>query len=108
MSGTIPAVLKAPRFKVKYKYHCGDPKCRGHLNRILDWELTALQNRYHSDQETRDAVTKRFLNDMFAVHRSTGFYMGNFELAARRAKFSVLGVYWPPTKDTIPSPPTLF
>jgi hypothetical protein len=53
-------------------------------------------------------VTEKFLDQMFAPERQSGFYMGNFELAARRGKFSVLGVYWPRTADAVLPQPTLF
>lgn len=104
MSGQIPALLTAPRFKVRYRYRCQAPACPGHRARILDWELTALQNRIRgSDQDVKDAVTAKFAGQMFAADRHSAFYMGNFELAARRGKFSVLGVYWPRIADTTPT-----
>jgi hypothetical protein len=109
LSGAIPAILKEPRFKVRYRYRCADRRCKGHVGRILDWELTALQNRLRSsDAEVKESVAKKFHDQMFAADRHAGFFMGNFELAARRAKFSVLGVYWPHVDDTIPPAPTLF
>jgi hypothetical protein len=71
--------------------------------------LTALQNRLHgSDAELRDAISKKFVDQMFDKSRQSGLFMGNFELAARRSKFSVLGVYWPRKTDTVSPPPTLF
>lgn len=105
MSGTIPSILKEPRFKVRYRYRCEASNCPGHQGRILDWELTALQNRLSgfSDQRIKNDVEQKFLHQMFAPERRSGFFMGNFELAARRGKFSVLGVYWPKTADTAPT-----
>jgi hypothetical protein len=109
LSGSVPGVLKAPRFKVRYKYRCGDRACGGHVGRILDWELTALQNRTRrSDGELKSLISEKYRDEMFAPDRQTGFFMGNFERAARRSKFSVLGVYWPRLKDTTPPAPTLF
>jgi hypothetical protein len=109
MSGTVPALLKEPRFKVRYRYRCEAASCPGHQGRILDWELTALQNRLRgSDTDVKRAITEKYLEQMFAKDRRSGFYMGNFELAARRAKFSVLGVYWPRLRDVEPSAPSLF
>lgn len=88
MSGSIPSVLKEPAFKVRYRYRCESTGCRGHQGRILDWELTALQNRLrHDGKDVKAGVTEKFLDQMFAADRRTGFYMGNFELAARRGKF---------------------
>ena len=108
MSGSIPSVLKEPAFKVRYRYRCESAGCRGHQGRILDWELTALQNRLrHDGKDVKAGVTEKFLDQMFAADRRTGFYMGNFELAARRGKFSVLGVYWPKAEDAVAPQPAL-
>ena len=109
MSGSIPSVLKEPAFKVRYRYRCESAGCRGHQGRILDWELTALQNRLrHDGKDVKAGVTEKFLDQMFAADRRTGFYMGNFELAARRGKFSVIGVYWPKAEDAVAPQPALF
>jgi hypothetical protein len=100
VGGVVPPQLREPRFKVRYRYRCGDAGCGGHVGRILDWELTALQNRVGgSDAQVRDAVIQKFQGEMFAPDRRSGFYMGNFEDAAKRASFSVLGVYWPREVD---------
>jgi hypothetical protein len=109
MSGSIPSILKEPEFTVRYRYRCASPTCNGHQGRILDWELTSLQNRLrYEHKDVKRGVTEKFLDQMFATGRRSGFYMGNFELAARRGKFSVLGVYWPRASDTAPPQPTLF
>lgn len=109
MSGSIPSILKEPEFKVRYRYRCASPGCDGHQGRILDWELTSLQNRLrYEHKDVRAGVTEKFLDQMFAAERRAGFYMGNFELAARRGKFSVLGVYWPRTAEAVLPQPTLF
>lgn len=109
MSGSVPSILKEPEFKVRYRYRCESPACNGHQGRILDWELTSLQNRLrYEHKDVKAGVTEKFLDQMFAPERRSGFYMGNFELAARRGKFSVLGVYWPRATDAVLPPPTLF
>ncbi|MCK6081770.1 hypothetical protein KZX37_14220 [Microbacterium sp. EYE_5] len=109
MSGAIPVLLKEPEFIVRYRYRCAHVACPGHQGRILDWELTSLQNRLrHRGDDVKAGVTEKFLEQMFAPDRRSGFYMGNFELAARRGKFSVLGVYWPRAKEAVLPAPTLF
>lgn len=109
-SGAVPTLLKAPRFKVKYRYRCGDASCNSHVGRILDWELTALQNRFanESDDRLQQIVREKFEMMMFNPKRLTGLFMGNFELAARRAKFSPLGVYYPERGDVQRAMSTLF
>jgi len=93
-----PSELRAPRFIVRYDYHCTAEECPGHVGQVLDWELTALQNRLNrdSDDVVRAAIEKNFHQRMFAPGKQTSFFMGNFEDARKRASFSVLGVYYPP------------
>lgn len=97
-SGHTPKELVAPRFLVSYHYHCLETTCKGHTGRILDWELTALQNRYaHVDDDALKSIIRHnFYEQMFASNRWPAFFMGNFELASKRQSFSVLSVYWPP------------
>lgn len=95
----IPTELIAPRFKVFYRYRCEDPSCGGHRGRNLDWELTALQNRYRdvSDERLKTIITERFHTLMFQPEKKwSALMMGNFEDARKRSRFSVLGVYYPP------------
>ncbi len=93
-----PPKLEAPRFKVKYRYACFDVGCKGHDGQILDWELTELQRhlKHDSDVEAKRKIRDKFLTMMFSSKRQTRFYLGNFEAAIKRDKFSVLGVYYPP------------
>lgn len=96
--GKTPTELKAPRFIVRYDYHCAEDRCPGHVGQVLDWELTALQGRLHRDGDdvVKAAIEKRFHEQMFAPGKQTSFFMGNFEDPRKRGSFSVLGVYYPP------------
>lgn len=93
-----PAQLRAPRLKLRYRYFCEDARCPSHQGLNLDWELTALQNRNRGESMARlgEIVEDRFVRMMFEERRLTSFFMGNFEAAIKRAKFSVLGTYYPP------------
>ena len=93
-----PPKLEAPRFKVKYRYTCRDAGCTGHDGQILDWELTELQRhlKHDSDAEAQRKITAKFLTMMCDPKRQTRFFLGNFEAAIKRDKFSVLGIYYPP------------
>lgn len=93
-----PPELKPPRFVARYDYHCTADECSGHVGQVLDWELTALQNRLHRepDEVVTAAIRENFERRMFARGRQTAFFMGNFEDARKRASFSVLGIYYPP------------
>lgn len=107
-SGGVPTILRAPRFKALYRYRCDDARCNGHQGRILDWELSSLESRYYSEHELKRAVTDKFLSEMCDASRKTGFFMGNFEAAIKRDKFSVLGVYWPPRVEAQSPAASLF
>lgn len=95
--GTRPPVLRAPRLKATYHYKCLKPSCPGHKGRNLDWELTALQNRFRhvTDDALKEMVREQFLDKMFSPQKETAFFMGNFELAKMRDRFTVLGTHYP-------------
>ena len=91
-------ILVPPRFKVHYDYFCKRPECGGHKPRILDIELSALQykNRFKSDEELKELITRRFHTEMWNDRLRTYFFVGNFGDILKRKNFSVLGVYRPP------------
>ena len=98
MNAAPATKLRAPRLKLRYQYRCQEPRCPSHQGQNLDWELTALQNRYHREptERLRELVEEKFVRQMFEDRRQTSFFMGNFEAPFKRAKFSVLGTYYPP------------
>jgi hypothetical protein len=87
--------LEAPRFRASYRYRCHDRQCAGHRQGILDWELVALQRHLTGlpDEQARQTIKSKFLDQMFAASRDVALYVGN--QAKRPHVFSVLGVYWP-------------
>lgn len=93
--------LEPPRLVVTYRYRCTAPTCPGHSGQILDWELTALQQRLRTatDSELKRQIEAKFVGEMFAPGRDTHFFMGNFENPIKRDKFSVLGVWYPRLAD---------
>ncbi len=93
--------LEAPRLVASYRYRCTAGTCIGHRGQILDWELTALKQRYRavSDEELKRRITEKFIDTMFSADRDTHFFMGNFEKPIKRDKFSVLGVWYPRVND---------
>lgn len=95
--------LEPPRFRAYYRYHCHGPHCSGHRQGVLDWELVAFQRRLArvSDDELRQAISTKFLEELCAPSRDVTFYVGN--QAKRAHVFSVLGVYWPPSRS-VPRP----
>jgi hypothetical protein len=91
--------LEAPRFVGKYHWRCSAPRCNnGHTQTLLDWEFIALQRRLagYSEPEAKAQLRAKFLDELCAPTKDVAFYVGN--QAKRRKTFSVLGVYYPPTK----------
>jgi hypothetical protein len=98
---TPPRLLDAPPWIVHLNYRCQRATCGGHRQRIIDWELTALQGRYRNRAETelKTAVTRNFLEIPFANTRSPLIFVGNQEDVRRRSSFTVLGSYYPSVSD---------
>lgn len=96
--------LQAPRFKASYEWLCDSPECKGHAQRLLDWELTAFQRRFHRDDDATLAtrIEDQFLDQMFA-NRTPHFYVGNFASGPKRKSFSILGVF-PSDRDAPDEP----
>ncbi|MEB0000848.1 hypothetical protein QN367_17380 [Cryobacterium sp. RTS3] len=91
------AALEPPRFEVRYHYWCEEPGCRGHKQRILDWELVAFERRLKgkSDDDAKEAITTRFYEMICAPTKRPHFFVGNFAKGPQRKSFSVLGMYYP-------------
>lgn len=88
--------LEPPRFRGFYRYRCGDRRCSGHRQGMLDWEFVAFQrNRLAAipEDDARRALVDKFLGQVCASDRDVAFFVGN--QAKRAHVFSVLGVYWP-------------
>jgi hypothetical protein len=106
---TPPRLLDPPRLMVQLSYHCETEDCKGHTQRIIDWELTALQLRYRgqSDSELKAAITNNFLAIPFGPERAPKIFVGNQENITCRAAFTVLGLHYPKRAD-LPQAETLF
>jgi hypothetical protein len=91
--------LEAPRFEARYEYLCEESGCKGHKQRILDWELVAYERRLRnmSDDAARSSITRQFFDMICSPARRPHFFVGNFADATKRKNFSVLGMYYPPS-----------
>ena len=98
---TPARVLEAPRWIVHLRYECESENCHGHSQRIIDWELTALQARFRnrSDADLMTAVRRNFFEIPFAADRAPLILVGNQESITRRSSFTVLGIYYPRRSD---------
>lgn len=71
-----------------YRYLC-NPKCRGHRQSVIDWELHQMWRR-EADEGT---IRSKWLKELCAPDRDTHFFVGNMH--QHPGNFLVLGVYWP-------------
>lgn len=109
-SETPPQLLDPPRKVVRLVYSCAAPECPGHRQRIIDWELTALQRRLRNqpDSVLDQAIQERFMDNMYASHKRPLIFVGNQENVARRASFTVLGTYYPAADQVVTGGALLF
>ena len=98
---TPPRLLDPPPWTVHLVYRCQAQTCDGHEQRIIDWELTALQARYRnrSEFELKAAVTHNFFEVPFGPGRAPMIFVGNQENVQRRSSFTILGLYYPNAHD---------
>jgi hypothetical protein len=77
-----------------YSYVCEEPGCKGHEQKIVDWELGEA---YRSWSETGDdliaAIKRRWRDDMCAEHREPLFFVGDQHRFP--GQFLVLGTFYP-------------
>lgn len=82
----------------RYRYLCDEQGCKGHTQRIIDWELMQLYrnlaNQGASPKVVQEKIKEKFLGDLCGSDKDTYFFVGNH--SRYRASFMVLGVFWPP------------
>jgi hypothetical protein len=82
-------------YRFRYQYRCGDSKCPGHHQSIIDWELAeAFRSWPYPEPERLQKIRTRWLDQMCAASRETYFFVGNIH--QHPEAFLVLGVFWPP------------
>ncbi|WP_235434809.1 hypothetical protein [Mycobacterium heckeshornense] len=87
--------LEPMPFEVRYGYRCAESQCRGHVQKVLDWELGQAGRRWRRQygSEAVNQIRKRWGEEMTAAERDLYFFVGNQH--QRRGSFSVLGTWWP-------------
>jgi hypothetical protein len=98
-----PRLLDPPQFIVHLRYRCAMSECDGHAQRIIDWELTALQQRYRSRGEVqlKQVILRNFFRIPFGADRTPLIFVGNQENIQRRGAFTILGLYYPRKADLV-------
>ncbi|OZC80422.1 hypothetical protein CH274_14650 [Rhodococcus sp. 06-418-5] len=94
--------LEPAPYDVRYEYKCMTSECRGHAQKVLDWELGQAGRRWRREKGDTRAISmvkekweNQFLDPSLDLH----FYIGNQHL--HRQSFSVLGCWYPPADDQL-------
>lgn len=91
--------------KLTYVYKCSEPGCRGHRQRLLDWEAYQFYRARRAEgrtlAEVKQLLRQKFLGELCGQDKETHFFVGNH--SSHFNSFMVLGVFWPPRR-----PPSLF
>ncbi|AOE43871.1 hypothetical protein SEA_BATSTARR_43 [Gordonia phage BatStarr] len=93
--GTPMTPLEPMPFVVRYHYSCQEPACRGHDQKVLDWELGQAGRKWFRryGDETIEKIRHKWERQMVASDRDLHFFIGNQH--QHRRSFSVLGTWWP-------------
>lgn len=91
---TQKSELVKPGHAFSYSYLCESRECRGHVQKIVDWELgEAYRSWPLQGGELLDAIKHKWLDEMCAEGRDTMFFVGDQH--TRPGKFLVLGTFYP-------------
>jgi hypothetical protein len=81
-------------FTFAYEWTCQEPRCKGHLQSIADWELSeAYRSWQRKGYDPVAAIRSRWLDEICAASRETYFFVGDQH--QRPGKFLVLGTFYP-------------
>lgn len=100
--GTALVPLEPAPYAVRYKYRCASAKCPGQNQKNLDWEVGQAGRRWkaqYGDESAREAMMKRWRDDMLAPEKDIHFYVGNQN--KYRRTFSVLGTWYPKAENAL-------
>lgn len=86
-------------YRFKYEYYCEHPNCGGHSQSIIDWEINALFRNIRDQENWRELIRAKWLDQLCGTTRDTAFIVGNHNRYWNT--FMVLGVWWPPMKDQL-------
>lgn len=90
---TTKTELIKPPHAFAYRYDCEEPGCKGHAQKIVDWELGEA---YRSWAQTGDALVEAIKDKwlgMCADNRDPYFFVGDQH--TRPGQFLVLGTFYP-------------
>jgi hypothetical protein len=91
---TSKTELVKPGHAFAYSYLCEEPGCKGHVQKIVDWELGEVYRSWGLVGDALvDAIKHRWLDEMCAEKREPLFFVGDQHRFP--GQFLVLGTFWP-------------
>lgn len=96
-------VVEEIPYDFKYSFYCyGESGCEGHTLPIIDWEIgqsyRSWRRKYKDERVLLEKIKERWLGRMFSSKQDTYFFVGNWKRF--RDNFMILGVFYPPKKET--------
>lgn len=89
--------LKKVPYTFAYKYRCDNPSCKGHVQIIHDWEITAAYWRFLKQYENESLALeklKNLFNDRFCSKEiDLHFFVGRHAL---HNSWLLIGLWYPP------------
>jgi len=91
---TEKAELIKPAHAFHYSYLCEEPRCKGHVQKIVDWELgEAYRSWPQRGADLLEAIKAQWLDFMAAEKREPLFFVGDQH--NHPGGFLVLGTFYP-------------
>jgi hypothetical protein len=91
---TSKTELVKPGHAFAYSYFCEEPGCKGHVQKIVDWELGEVYRSWaQTGDELIDAIKRKWLDEMCGEKREPFFFVGDQHRYP--GQFLVLGTFWP-------------
>jgi len=94
--------LEPAPYAVHYRYRCEARGCRGHRQKVLDWEAGQAGRRWlreYGRERGREMMLMKWRDKILSPDNDVHFYVGNQN--RRRRSFSVLGVWYPRYEQTL-------
>jgi len=91
---TSKTELVKPGHAFSYSYICEERGCKGHVQKIVDWELgESYRSWTQSGDELVEAIKHKWLDEMCTDKREPLFFVGDQH--TRPGQFLVLGTFYP-------------
>jgi hypothetical protein len=92
------SMLEKVPYSFSYVYRC-DGKCKGHRQRIIDWEIAEAYRAWsnYTEEERLERIRQKWFGDFFRNGKDSSFFVGN--MFGHPRNFLILGVFWPPAAN---------